>query len=401
MIHDVSERIKVFNASLLQSKIKIKYKFMAEGPYRFFRGTCHLFYEDLVKANFSDASPKVWMCGDLHVENLGTYKGDNRLIYFDLNDFDEAILGPANWELVRMVTSIFVAFESMQIEEKKALNWAKLFLDTYFKILSLGKARYIERGTAQGIVKTFIDGVCKRKQKELIKKHCQKRNGHLKLEIDNIKHFKIEKELKWELKDHIEHWIKTSDESPYNFEMVDACFRVAGTGSLGVKRYLFLLKGTKLEKDYLLLDMKQATSSSLIPYLKLPQPLWQSEANRTVAIQERVQNIPPALLSTTEFKNDSYVMQEMQPVEDKVDFNLIKNSYRDVCEVITTMALLTASAHLRSGGRQGSALADELISFGASGGGHEELINYGKNYALQVKNDYQNFLEDYNNNLIL
>ena len=183
--------------------------------------------------------------------------------------------------------------------------------------------------------------------------------------------------------------------------MVDACFRVAGTGSLGVKRYLFLLKGTKLEKDYLLLDMKQATPSSLIPYLKLPQPLWQSEAIRTVAIQERVQNISPALLSTTEFKNDSYVMQEMQPVEDKVDFNLIKNSYRDVCEVITTMALLTASAHLRSGGREGSALADELISFGANKAGHEELLNYGKNYALQVKNDYQNFLEDYNNHLIL
>ena len=111
--------------------VKLKYEAMAENIYRFYRGTCHLFYEDLSKVNNFPASPVSWTCGDLHLENFGSYKGDNRLVYFDLNDFDEAILMPCLWEILRMVTSIFLAFENLDIEDKKAINMA---VDTYFVV---------------------------------------------------------------------------------------------------------------------------------------------------------------------------------------------------------------------------------------------------------------------------
>ncbi len=74
--------------------VQIKYKLMTENMFRFFRGTCHLFYEDLSKTNTIPPAPLTWICGDLHLENFGSYKGDNRLVYFDLNDFDESILAP-------------------------------------------------------------------------------------------------------------------------------------------------------------------------------------------------------------------------------------------------------------------------------------------------------------------
>jgi uncharacterized protein (DUF2252 family) len=99
--------------------VQLKYDLMSENPFRFFRGTCHLFYEDLAAAKPLPLSPLAWTCGDLHIENCGSFRGENGLVYFDLNDFDEALLAPAAYEVVRLVTSIFVAFDTLSVEPKK------------------------------------------------------------------------------------------------------------------------------------------------------------------------------------------------------------------------------------------------------------------------------------------
>ena len=79
---------------------------------------------------------RLWISRDLHRENFGSYKSDNRMVYFDLNDFDEAILAAAAWEAARIKTGIFVAFEALNIEQKGALNMAQLFLKKYASILA-------------------------------------------------------------------------------------------------------------------------------------------------------------------------------------------------------------------------------------------------------------------------
>jgi hypothetical protein len=65
-----------------------------------------------------------------------------------------------------------------------------------------------------------------------------------------------------------------------------------------------------------------------------------------------------------EFNKESYVLKEMQPMEDKINFKILENSFSDVCSVIDTIGLLTASAQLRSVSRKASCSADELIAFG-------------------------------------
>src|ERR1700712_3423208 len=99
---ELIRRITGFNSGLLPDKVQLKYEAMSENAFRFYRGTCHLFYEDLAKAANFPASPNTWICGDLHLENFGSYTADNDLVYFDLNDFDESVLAPAAWELVRL-----------------------------------------------------------------------------------------------------------------------------------------------------------------------------------------------------------------------------------------------------------------------------------------------------------
>ncbi|MEO5592600.1 MAG: DUF2252 family protein [Chitinophagaceae bacterium] len=395
-MEEISQRIIDFNKDRLPRLVQLKYEAMAENLFRFYRGTNHIFYEDLKNSDSIPFSPTTWISGDLHLENFGTYKSDNRLVYFDLNDFDEALLAPATLELVRIVTSIFIAFESLQINQKKALNMAQLFIKTYALKLSQGKPNYIEPQTAKGIVQEFLTSVSKRKQKEILEKRTILKKNKLEILSDDPRHLTLKEELKTALFDHITDWLKNDGNSPYNYKVTDAVFRLAGTGSLGVKRYALLLKSlNKTGEKYLLIDMKQSTAPSMIPFIDIPQPLWKSESERIVSVQQIMQNRPPALLSTTTFQGESFVIQEMQPVKDSINFKLIKKEYRNIYQVIDDMAMLTASSQLRSSGRQGSANADELIAFGKNDQWQETILKYAIDYAHEVKKYYIQFLKDF------
>lgn len=394
MMETLLPRLKKFNEGLLPEKVQLKYEAMAENAFRFFRGTCHLFYEDLAAAEPLPLSPLAWICGDLHIENFGSYKGDNKLVYFDLNDFDEALLAPASYEAVRMVTSIFIAFDNLGIEPEKALKMAQLYLKTYSATLAKGKAMSIEPRTAKGIVRDFLIAAAKTTYKDLLKKRTVSKKKSIMLSLADERHFKLDKSLRRELKTLINEWIQTSSDGPYNYNVIGTVFRLAGTGSIGVKRYLFLLKSTNTKNRYLLLDMKQARTSSVAPYVPVQQLQWETEAARVISIQQRMQNVPAALLSSVEFRNESYILQELQPVKDSIKFKQLTD-YRDMYQVIDDMAALTASAQLRSGGMQGSGIIDDLMAFGTDQGWQDAVVTYAKTYAEKTKAYYEQFLGEY------
>lgn len=76
-MNDSAERIRAFNQGRDPRLVQMKYKAMRKDVFAFFRGTCHLFYEDWPASTPLDQAPTTWICGDLHMENLGSYKGDN------------------------------------------------------------------------------------------------------------------------------------------------------------------------------------------------------------------------------------------------------------------------------------------------------------------------------------
>jgi uncharacterized protein (DUF2252 family) len=189
----------------------------------------------------------------------------------------------------------------------------------------------------------------------------------------------------------MQEWIKHSSDGPYNYKVKSVVFRFAGTGSVGVRRYLFLLKSTNTKDHYLLLDMKECRASSVLPYTPIQQLQWESHAHRVTQIQKRMQYAPAALLSTTIFRDVPYLIQELQPVKDTLKFKLVKDDYRNMYQVIDDMGMLTASSQLRSGGRQGSSIIDELMAFGTDNGWQQAVIDYAINYCDQVNRDYQEF----------
>jgi uncharacterized protein (DUF2252 family) len=392
---DVTKRITAFNESRIPKMRPLKYRLMQENAFRFFRGTCHLFYEDLAAAEGFPSGPLGWICGDLHLENFGSYRSDNNQVYFDLNDFDEAILAPVTWEVVRLVTSIFVGFESLGIESRRAEKMAKLYLKSYAAALSSGKTDYVEATMARGIICDFLTGVAKRKQRIILDKKASLQKKRVQMITDNPKHFKLPRETKRALMDHVTAWLKVDEHSPYNYKVVDAVFRLAGTGSIGVERYAFLLKSVnETGFKYILLDMKEAVPSSLALYAGSPQPDWQSEADRVISVQRRMQNRCPALLSTSTFRGKSFIMQEMQPAKDSIDFRLLRDRYRDMYSVIDSMAMLTASAQLRSSGQDGSAITDELKAFGRDEHWQGAVLTYAAQYARRVHDYYEAFVAD-------
>ena len=87
----IVKRLTNFNQNRDTERLALKYKAMSKDAFAFLRGSCHLFYEDWHNDSPLDATPAAWICGDLHLENFGCYKGDNRLVYFDINE--------ALWEL--------------------------------------------------------------------------------------------------------------------------------------------------------------------------------------------------------------------------------------------------------------------------------------------------------------
>lgn len=160
--NNVVERIRQFNAGRDPERLAQKYQAIADNPFSFLRGTCHLFYEDFPAGDFVENAPAGWLCGDLHLENFGTYKGDNRLTYFDINDFDEGMLAPAHWDLSRFLVSLLVAAESIKVRPAEALALCHCFLDTYASTLSRGDARWVERTTATGMVRNLLSELRKR-----------------------------------------------------------------------------------------------------------------------------------------------------------------------------------------------------------------------------------------------
>jgi uncharacterized protein (DUF2252 family) len=392
----VSERIKSFNAHRLQWAVQLKYALMAQDAFRFYRGTCHIFYEDLFHGANLPPSPATWMCGDLHVENFGSYKGDNRLVYFDINDFDESILGPCLWEAARMATSIAIAFQTLGAEQNDTEQVVRLFIKHYAKGLASGKPRYVEIETARGIVRSFLEKVGARTSRELLQKRVYLKKGRLRFRIDEKKYFTLDKEKRSKLMEEVQQWLTDNHALGDDARVLDACVRIAGTGSIGIRRYALLVQARRKNKQvYRLLDMKEAIPSALQPYVMQPQPAWPSQAERVIAVKTRMQNVSPAFLSSLPLDGCDFLVQEMQPAEDKITFDLVRDRPRDLEEIICTMASLTASAQLRSSGRQQSAVADELIGFGEDASWQQPLFDLAMEQARQTSSYYHQYLEDH------
>ncbi len=396
MSKSLFKRIYKYNKPRDPELVKFKYDALAESPFRFFRGTCHLFYEDLPKKSFLLNSPQAWICGDLHLENFGSFKGDNRLAYFDMNDFDESFLGPCLLDVVRCCTSVFLATDMVKLEISDCHEPVRRFLKAYAETLSTGLIRSVEQETATGVVAKMMEAVATRTRKALLDKRVDFKGKHPQIKIDGLKAIGIDKDAKKAVKFTLEQWAQKHAKHPEFFDVFDVAGRGIGTGSIGIERYLVLVNGKGAPEGLHLLDVKESLPPSALQYLHFRQPVLGNEAERLIAIQRRVQASTPAFLNPIKLGKKWFVVKELQPLEDKIDFTTMEADEEKLTNLLVTMGNIVAWNNLRSGGRQGSAIADTMIRFGEKLYKMEdEIMDYAEGYADTVRKYHKEFKKEY------
>jgi len=361
---NVVEAIRGFNAQREPERLALKYARMRLDPFVFYRGTCHLYYQRLASVEMPPGAPLGWICGDLHLENYGSYKGDNGLVYFDINDFDEAVLAPVTWDLVRLVASLLVASSALRLPRPSADVFARALVNAYARALEAGKARWVERQTARGLIRQLLGGLRERRHAALLDRRTELRRKRRRLRCDGKSALPANRKQRARAEALLEASGVAQAQRRY-YEVLDVARRVAGTGSLGVERYIVLVRGTGSPNGNVLLDLKQVLPSALAERVTTAQPAWRSTAHRVVALQNRMQAASPALLEAIARRRGAFVLRQLQPTEDRVSLDASRVKFGAIARVLDDMGQMLAWAHLRASGRQGAASADALIAFGA------------------------------------
>jgi uncharacterized protein (DUF2252 family) len=381
---NIAERILEFNQGRVPELLQLKYRAMRTDVFAFFRGTCHLFYQDWPAETPLDNAPPAWICGDLHLENLGSYKGDNRLAYFNINDFDESALAPCTWDLARFLTCLLISNRVLKIKSAKAVELCSYFLDVYARTLNKCHVRPLDQANAVGLAKTLLFQTTKRPRKALLDLRTEQVGHERKLRIDHTHATAITGAERAEVIALMDRW-RTEQENPEFFKVLDVAHRIAGIGSLGVERYILLVEGKGSPDQNYLLDLKAEVNSSLQPYLKLRQPRWVNQAERAATTQRWVQGIPPALLTAVELSDTAYILRELQPIEDKVNLQPLYGNFGKLEQLVKIIAKVVAWGQLGSGGHQGSATAYDLQTFAQTPRWREALVSYAQSYAVTVE----------------
>ncbi|MFG6489063.1 DUF2252 domain-containing protein [Roseateles sp. BYS78W] len=391
---DVVQSILDFNAGRDPERLRLKFEKMRQSSFIFLRGTAHLFHERVQRRGVLRSAPPAWCCGDMHLENFGSYKGDNRLAYFDLNDFDEAALAPAAWDPLRLLTSLWLAAPELHLDTAHTQRLCRTLLDGYADALAVGKAYWLERETASGPVRELLDQTSQRKRADFLAKRCgppSRAGRYRRLKVDGQRLLAASDAQKQQVAGFMHGFAKTQ-RNPEFFEVLDVARRVAGTGSLGLQRYAILVRGKGVADGQYLLDLKQILPSVLAPAGGCKQPRLGDAAQRLVAVQRRMQAVSMAFLHAVSLDGEPYVLRGLQPNEDRLDLADLSAHGHALADSLVTMGRLMAWAQLRSSGRQGSATADELIDFGRRGSGEgkwrDRLVALSRATAAQVDKDW-------------
>ena len=258
--------------------------------------------------------------------------------------------------------------------------------------MAQGKAYWVDPRTANGLVQNLLDGLGERKRADFIDSRTQLKDKKCVIKVDGQKALPAGKADRRKVEAFMADFAKAQSD-PGFFKVLGVARRIAGTGSLGVERYAILVQGKGSPDGHYLLDLKASFPSSLARHTVAKQPKWKSEAHRIVEVQRRLQAVPVAFLHPVFFGQQAYVLRELQASEDCVSLDSAKHG--DIKNVIATMGHIVAWGQLRSAGRQGAALADELMDYAQGKKWQSQLLASSQDLAKQTMLDAATFASAY------
>jgi uncharacterized protein (DUF2252 family) len=400
------------NEKRLEWLVPLRRARMMASPLAFYRGAARIMASDLSKTPVSGLA--VQACGDAHLANFGLFASPERSLVFDLNDFDETLEGPWEWDLKRLATSFTIAARHNDLDRDASRRVTERVLRGYREAMhEFAAMRSTDVWYARVEEEDYVEYADRKRDEKRAKKTIEraktKHHGQaldrITEEVDGGYRIKSEppvlvplRELRRKVRAYDEEIIRgvyrayMTSVSPdcrvllKKYQPVDFALKVVGVGSVGTCCWILLLEGRD-RNDPLFLQMKEATDSVLAEYLR-PSP-YKNHGRRIVEGQRLMQAVSDIFLGwnhTPETGRDLY-WRQLRDWKGSVDIEDIGaaelNGYAHLC------ALTLARAHARSG--DPIAIAAYL---GSNDTFDQALTKFAERYADQNESDYEAFQEE-------
>src|SRR6202789_1730489 len=375
--------------------LALKWQRMAASPFGFFRGAVSVMAADLAVLPHTGIFTQ--LCGDAHVRNLGAFAAPDGRLVFDINDFDETIRGPFEWDVKRMATSIILAGREAGSKNSICGEAASVFLTGYrramhaFARMTVMEIAHFQVHRLQRI--TPVSQILRKAERATP----QYNASRLLEQRKGLPHrtFVEQKPLQFRLSGAKSQMILDSlsqyrasllPERQHFFDLyrpLDVAFRVVGTGSVGLRDYVVYMEGNGSD-DPLFLQIKEEPNSAYAPYLgEMGAP--QHQGHRVVQGQRSMQFQSDLLLGWTTINNRHYLVRQLNDHKASIAIEDLKgeglNQYAEIC------GELLARGHARAG--DAIALSGYI---GTSNRFIEAIAEFAFDYADQTEVDYEEFM---------
>jgi uncharacterized protein (DUF2252 family) len=324
---------------------------MAPSPFDFLRGSAPLFYSALRKAPHLAVGPEGegWLAGDLHLENFGVYRPQALLddaksgaVVFDVNDFDDAFVGPQRLDVLRLLTSTVLAARTWGLTAPAVRDALEATLNGVLAGRSGGSA-----GRAPEPVRALLDRAAARTRKELLDARTA-HTPHGRRFVLGDRYRALSEKLKRRAVKAFAAYARALPDAVRGrhadaWTVLDAAFRVAGTGSLGVQRIAVLVAGKGGPDGGWIFDMKEEDEPSGAAFATGHAG---SGAGRVLKALKKCLASPPRMAGCTELEGKSLLVRRLMPQEDRLAIGRLAPEERQ--PVLRYLGALTGAMHRRA-----------------------------------------------------
>jgi len=388
--------------------LPLKYERMGVTPFTFYRGFAAMHAYDLAQGQ--NTALNVQLCGDMHLSNFGVYASPERNLVFDVNDFDETLPGPFEWDLKRLVTSFAVMGRTRGFSPAATSAAVRTVAESYRRrITELAEMNYLSiwyERMDQGTLEALVGANAKKRVGKQLEAGLAKARGKtharaaakLTEVVDGNRRFLSDPPVLTPVARTMAEFdmlnllfatyrsTLSADRAHLleRYRIIDIARKVVGVGSVGTRCWVLLLEGRGSE-DLLVLQAKEAGPSVLEPYLR--KSAYRHQGRRVVEGQRLTQATSDIFLGWVNGIDQSrqYYLRQLHDMKGGADPDRMPATnvrpYAEICGVGL------ARAHARAGGA--AMIATYL---GSSDKADRALAEYAEAYADQNDRDYAAFM---------
>jgi uncharacterized protein (DUF2252 family) len=405
---------------------KVKFRKMAASAFAFYRGTAALFYHDLERQRsgsrasgpfLDERTGRVWIHGDLHAENFGTYMDANGRLIFNVNDFDEAYIGPFTWDLQRFAASLALIGYTKALSDGQITELVEIYAGAYrerIHALATGakndEVPPFTLDTAEGPLLGALRAARSLTRFALLDSMTEIREyerrfapGGGSVELDAATRYKILAAFDG----YLETLPESSLTRPDSYRVKDVVGRRGvGIGSAGLPSYNILLEGNSdaLEND-VVIYMKQAQVPAVSRHITdaAVREYFQHEGHRTVISQRALQAHADPWLGWTELDGAGQLVAEVSPYAVDLDWSDLDDP-EEIAAVVADLGRATATMHSAADDESGHSLVpfsteraiDAAIAADEDGFA-ALLVDFAHRYGARARADHQIFVDLFRN----